>query len=73
MEMQSKPRVELRLKVKILYKMSNWAKDSGWSRKKKRAETLGHHTVLWLMRAVQNHKAVLHVKNSFLYLKYEWW
>ena len=29
MEMQSKSRVELRLKVKILYKMSKWAKDSG--------------------------------------------
>ena len=29
MEMQSKTRVELRLKVKILFKMSNWEKDSG--------------------------------------------
>ena len=45
MEMQSKTRVELRLKVKILFKMSNWEKDSGWSRKKNRLITLGHHTV----------------------------
>ena len=44
MEMQSKTRVELRLKVKILFKMSNWEKDSGWSRKKNRLITLGHHT-----------------------------
>ena len=44
MQMQSKPRVELRFKVKILYKMSNWDKDSGWSRKKNRLITLGHHT-----------------------------
>ena len=43
MEMQSKTRVELRLKVKILFKMSNWEKDSGWSRKKNRLITLGHH------------------------------
>ena len=43
MEMQSKSRVELRLKVKILYKMSNWAKDSGWSRKKNGLIMLGHH------------------------------
>ena len=43
MEMQSKSRVELRLKVKILYKMSNWAKDSGWSHKKNGLITLGHH------------------------------
>ena len=46
MEMQSKTRVELRLKVKILFKMSNWEKDSGWSRKKNRLITLGHHTVV---------------------------
>ena len=44
MEMQSKTRVELRLKVKILFKMSNWEKDSCWSRKKNRLITLGHHT-----------------------------
>ena len=43
--MQSKTRVELRLKVKILFKMSNWEKDSGWSRKKNRLITLGHHRV----------------------------
>ena len=42
MEMQSKTRVELRLKVKILFKMSNWEKDSGWSRKKNRLITLSH-------------------------------
>ena len=42
MEMQSKTRVELRLKVKVLFKMSNWEKDSGWSRKKNRLITLGH-------------------------------
>ena len=44
MDMQSKTRVELRLKVKTLFKMSNWEKDSGWSRKKNRLITLGHHT-----------------------------
>ena len=41
--------MELRLKVKILFKMSNWEKDSGWSRKKNRLITLGHHTVANLM------------------------
>ena len=45
MEMQSKTRVELRLKVKVLFKMSNWEKDSGWSRKKNRLITLGHYTL----------------------------
>ena len=41
MEMQSKSRVELRLKVKILYKMSNKAKDSGLVTQEKWADNAG--------------------------------
>ena len=41
MVMQSKTRVDMRLKAKILNIMSNWDKDFGWSRKKKRADNAG--------------------------------
>ena len=44
MAMQSKTRVDMRLKAKILNKMSNWDKDFGWSRKKNGLITLGYHT-----------------------------
>ena len=68
MEMQSKTRVELRLKVKILFKMSNWEKDSGWSRKKNRLITLGHHTQ-GTMRAITGlRKGFLRVLSIFIHV-----
>ena len=54
MEIQSKPRVELRLKVKILNKISDWDKDSGWAHKKNGLITLGHHTAPFSSLAKQS-------------------
>ena len=73
--MQSKTRVELRLKVKILFKMSNWEKDSGWSRKKNRLITLDQHrsVPVFMMRLFFNTKSVQfftkhNCSNSLFYL-----